>query len=254
MPIVSLLKRATGSSELPESNIRQEELLQAHLILTQKWLVYWIVYASYSAVETVLLLKQAVPFYSFLKTILFAWMVAPIFMSRQSDDLVSQASLTRDWLEFSENGCGYCYYYYLKPWLEGEVDFLSKWDFNQIIDNALGNFKGVKPYVSYYLGQASPGSKDAGASDPSVGSNISSLTSKLYDHGSFILVNQFFGNRAEQPSTSSTDSATSKDASLKPSLSSETGEDFDFVDRPKQEEVINRKNSDKVEGKKGWIW
>lgn len=210
-----------------------------------------------------LFLKHALPFYSLWKVVLFSWMVSPIFLSTianasaLSPNDLSAARLNRDWLEFSESGCGLCYYYYIKPWLDGEFEFFSKFDSLLLLDKLLiisPYFGSIKKF-KFFNSQGND-ENPFNYSSNSTQNGISNLASKIYDQGSYIFINQFFNS--EQPQSQpqhqplTNEFKREKDVNVGPTVSNETDEEFDFVDKPKVDDVTNRKG--KVEGKKGWIW
>ncbi|CAK7904902.1 hypothetical protein CAAN3_07S05666 [[Candida] anglica] len=245
VPIVSLLRRATTTSTDPSDPLyHQEELLQSRLLSTQKWLVYWIVYAAYSIVESVLFLKYTVPLYSLWKCIFFAWLIYPIFTSPED---ISTTNISKDWMSFSERGCGLCYYQYLKPWLEGEVSLLNSYDLNKLSGHISENVKLIFGFFTMFL------SKITNSNPGDTSSNLSSLTSKIVENGgSFLHLSQYFPQAGPSVNPIET-SATS--TSIHTSTT-ELEDEYDMIDRPIDDTLKSRNKPEVHENmhKKGWIW
>lgn len=232
VPIVSILKRAGNVAEGGNSSLSSEESLQIYLITTQKWLVFWIVFAAYTAVESILPLKFAIPFYSLWKTILFAWMISPMVI--KTNPSATAADVGSDWFTFSNSGCGFCYYHYLRPWLEGEVEFLYKLEIPS--SWRTGAFTALSSIPTFSMGTRK---------DPSTTATdtAAAYPFKLVKIGA-TYINQYLLQRVP-------DYDTSADA-VKPVEKIELEEEFDFVDIPTQQSEPIVKRNPSIEAKRGW--
>lgn len=106
-------------SNVPSEHPLKEEELQYSLNL-QKWLIFWIVHASFALVESVLFLKYLIPFYNFFKFGANVWMLSGISIADLlwPGQIDTMEKLTAKWTEFTENGCGMVFYTFIKPVLE----------------------------------------------------------------------------------------------------------------------------------------
>ncbi len=239
VPIVSILKRAGSVAEGGNTSLPSEESLQVYLITTQKWLVFWIVFAAYTAVESILPLKFAIPFYSLWKTILFAWMISPMVMMTNSS--ATAADVGSDWLAFSSSGCGLCYYHYLRPWLEGEVNFLYKFEIPS--SWRMGAFTALSSITLFPMGYFGTQRGSSTTTATTTTDTEAAYPFKLANMGA-TYINQYLSRRVPEYDMSAN--------AAKPMEKIELEEEFDFVDRPAQlpEPVVRRNLS--IEAKRGW--
>lgn len=257
VPINALLRKSGDSTAGTENG---EESLQRHLISIQKWMVYWIVYASLSVVESVFLLRYIVPMYSLIRLGISVWLISPMIIGPVGDTTESNNIVARkkEFDVFLQSGCGLCYYRFIKPWLDGEFKLFGGIDLSKIVSpSILGyiNQYELIHYITLYLNLNKPGEDRSG-------SNFFELVkSKVVDSsGSYLFVNNCFSDKA----TGETSAA--KDMRLNPNtLVEQTGadstlvnvlyEEYDVVDKPgAQDNLGNIKTEPKIEKRKGWIW
>lgn len=257
VPINALLRKSGDSTDGTENG---EESLQRHLISIQKWMVYWIVYASLSVVESVFLLRYIVPMYSLIRLGISVWLVSPMIIGPVGNTTGSNNIVARkkEFDLFLQSGCGLCYYRFIKPWLDGEFKLVGGIDLSKIIPPSILGYLNqyeLIHYIMLYLNLNKPGEERPG-------SNFFELVkSKVVDSsGSYLFVNNFFSGKATG------EASATKDMYLDPnSLDELTGadstlvnvlyEEYDVVDKPgTQDSLGNIKNEPKIEKRKGWIW
>lgn len=118
IPVHALLKKATGDTTALDLDERR---LQFHAVALQKWVVYWIVFATGLVVERVLFLRYIVPLYGMVRFFGTVWLLLPIASDFSAFNADAPATdLANNWLKFKEDGCGLVYFKYLKPVLDGE--------------------------------------------------------------------------------------------------------------------------------------
>ncbi|CUM49959.1 uncharacterized protein AC631_00859 [Debaryomyces fabryi] len=251
VPINALLRKP-GDSTNGSGN--SEESLQRHLISIQKWMVYWIVYASLNVVESVFLLRYIIPMYSLLRFGISVWLVSPMIIGPVGDTVRSNNIIARkkEFEQFLQSGCGLCYYNFIKPWLDGEFKVLGGIDLSKLISPSILGYLNqyeLIHYITQYLNL-----NKSGEDRPE--SNFFDLVkSKMVDStGSYLFVNNFFSDKATSEAKDiplDTDGLTGADSTPVNVLY----EEYDVVDKPKvQDNAGNIKSELKMEKRKGWIW
>lgn len=228
VPVNSLLKRARGE---PGEFGQEAQILQKHLLTTQKWLIYWIVYATCSVIEKVLFLSYVIPLYYMLRLGFSVWLLSPMFW----ETTISEGQTfdqNKDWASFTENGAGLVYFKYLKPWLDGELVFLSKFPLD---------FNDVKRYLMYIRPSLLLQFLNYGQNQTSnmSANNVGSLfaTAKSY----------FYSGE------STTTNIEPKEVidTAEPDLS----EEYDVIDSPDNtSEAAKRKVPEGVQKRSSWLW
>ncbi|CCE78899.1 Piso0_000933 [Millerozyma farinosa CBS 7064] len=261
VPINEILKRATGEQEGSDGSKDEGKALQYAIVGIQKWLIYWLVFASINVTETILLVKHLLPFYSFSTFIFRMWLISPFFISGYTTDLQGAISVAEKELnEFSQRGCGLIFFSFLKPWLDGEVSMLEDLNLNE---------KFSYLFSSSILSQvASMSVKDA--TGPSSGikddsSYLSTFVTRIKDAGTSSGITKYFyefqggDGRKDLGDQSLPKSHTSTESTLTDDISDE----YDLVDKPANASVKTAPNtagfSSSVEAKstekqKGWFW
>lgn len=276
VPINSLLKRATGESTTSIGH--EEKLLHYQLLTLQKWFIYWIVYASIQAVESILPLAYIIPGYSLLKLGFSIWLILPIatnfnfkFNQAQIENR-STADFDNEFIKFTQEGCGLIYFQYIRPWLDGELSILSKlpFDINTLQSVATKNF-GKLSFLSTYIGTGVINSNDDNnkknsnifdSNSESINANDSDVVSNIFNSmKSFIPTNAYFVQTESSKDIQSDSSANVED-------------EYDVIDKPasntheSENDIKQRKTTDDVAhatmtsdeqpsspvAKKGWFW
>ncbi|CUM63361.1 uncharacterized protein PRCAT00000934001 [Priceomyces carsonii] len=235
VPIQALLKRATGDNT--EQLGKDEELLQTHLLTIQKWLIYWMVTASCSVVESVLFLRYIVPFYSFFKFLFSLWLISPMFSTSTKVSGISEINREKEWAYFTDNGAGFVYYKFIKPWLDGELNVLSKLPFEpQKVFNSCVDRIGFSNALKMMGFMSADQSEEGQTANDGI---IYTLRSYLFDM-----------NGITRGSTSTATTATEA------SSYKDVVEEYDLVDKPiVKDGVTQRKTGSSEETvKKGWLW
>lgn len=218
VPINTLLKKAAGEQTNPIGH--EDKVLREHLVVLQKWFVYWIVYAAIHTVESVIPLHYLLPGYSFFRFLLSGWLVLPIFLSFRTE-AGGEDVTAKEWNSFSGQGCGLVYYQYLRPWLEGELSILANLPINvSAIQNFVLNNLSSLSFLLKYLNV--DGSK-AGAGGES--SYLGSVKSYLF--------------------------ATTPAAGPEGSRDDVVEAEYDVIDKPEQPGVTQRKVSG---DSRKWLW
>lgn len=257
VPINALLRKSGDSTDGTEND---EESLQRHLISIQKWMVYWIVYATLSVIESVFLLRYIVPMYSLIRLGISVWLVSPMIIGSVGNPTGSNNIVARkkEFDLFLQSGCGLCYYRFIKPWLDGEFKLIGGIDLSRIISPSLLGYLNqyeLIHYIMLYLHLNKPGE------DRPENNFFELVKSKMVDSsGSYLFVNNFFTDKATG------ETSAIKDMCLDPNtLDEPTGadstlvnvlyEEYDVVDKPRaQDNLGNIKTVPTVEKRKGWIW
>lgn len=259
VPINALLRK---SSETTNDSGSSEQRLQRHLISMQKWMVYWIVYASLNTAESVLLLRYIVPMYSLIRLGVSIWLVAPMITGIPSDEAEVNIAAARkkEFIQFLESGCGLCYYRFIKPCLNGEYKLPGGVDLTQIVSPSILEYLNQYELIRYVTSQLNLGKTNNAHPE---GSLFDVVKSKVIDtSSSYLFVNNFFSDKATSLST--VDKATDKDAkvpkeltAVKSSLVHVYDDEYDVVDKPGILEISDDTatiSEPKIEKRKGWIW
>lgn len=135
IPLGTMLKRATA----PKPTTLEEDTLNARLLTVQMWMIFWIVSGAIRIVETVLFVS-VLPLYLVARLCLSVWLVAPIVMySTRHKKPLTESDIHNEWVAFLCMGCGWVYFQYIKPLMEGQLAFLSV------------GFDGVEAQVGWLL-------------------------------------------------------------------------------------------------------
>ena len=257
VPVNALLRKSGDSTEGTENG---EESLQRHLISIQKWMVYWIVYASLSVVESVFLLRYIIPMYSLIRLGISVWLLSPMVIGQVGNTTGSNNIVARkkEFELFLQSGCGLCYYRFIKPWLDGEFNLVKGIDLSKIISPSILGYLNQYELINFimlYLNLNKPGE------DRPESNFFELVKSKVVDsNGSYLFVNNFFSDKAMD------ETSDTKDMSLDPGTTGEQAggdstlvnvlyEEYDVVDKPgAQDNSGYLKTEPKIEKRKGWIW
>lgn len=251
VPMNALLRKS-GDSTSGSGN--SEENLQRHLISIQKWMIYWIVYASLNVVESLFLLRYIIPMYSLVRFGISVWLVSPMIIGPVGDTVSSNNIIARkkEFEQFLQSGCGLCYYSFIKPWLDGEFRVLGGMDLSKVISPSvwgyLNQYELIR-YIAQYLSLSKSGE------DRPESNFFDLVKSKMVDsNGSYLFVNNFFSDKATSETKDvplDVDGLTGADSTLVNVLY----EEYDVVDKPSvQDNAGNIKAEPMVEKRKGWIW
>lgn len=222
VPINSLIKRATDDYD--ESK-QEATVLIYHTTQSQKWLIYWVTNTSIDLVCSISLLKYIVPFYTFLRLILAMWLLTPFLKLEASLKDYNDVS---DLNNFYESGCGLFYSRFLKPWLTGQIEFLSSSSFN--VNKVYDQFASVlrmiislmdRSPVSFVTQQPSVKPESVNAVNFDYISSLKNLTN-------------FFGQESAPSQLALTENKVE--------------EEYDVIDSPSNTESTG------VSTKKGWFW
>lgn len=135
--------------------------------------------------------------------------MAMSFKSEPGEDV------TREWTQFSSQGCGLVYYEYLRPWLEGELSILANLPFDL---GSVQRFAVQTLGLNFLLQYLNVDTKAEGE----VSGYFSSVRSYLF-----------------APSPSAGSEGSKDDAVVA---------EYDVIDKPEQPGVTQRKVS------RGWLW
>lgn len=238
------------TSETPNEKGNSEERLQRHLLSMQKWMVYWIVFGTVHVAESLLFLGYIVPMYSFIKLLFSMWLVSPmvIVTDGNNDGKSGVAANSKNIALFLENGCGLCYFRFVKPWLDGEFKHLVNLDISKLVPPSVLNYLNeyaLIQKVSSYL-------KSRGGEDVLDNGLFNLVKSKVLDtSGSYLFVNNFFSSNELETKAAEPTTEAKSDSMLLNSL-----EEYDLVDKPTVKDGLSERKKDvrKDETKRGWIW
>lgn len=227
----------------------------------QKWIIYWLVYASINVAETVLLVRHLLPFYSFSTFIFRMWLISPFFILGVTADLQGAISVAENELnEFSQRGCGLVFFSFLKPWLDGEVSMLENLNLNE----KLSYF-----FKSSILSQvASMAVKDAtgpgsGMKDDS--SYLSTFVTRIKDAGTSSGITKYFYEfqGSDGKKDLGDQSIPKLHTSTESTLTDDISDEYDLVDKPSNANAKTAPNTagfssgiepQSTEKLKGWFW
>lgn len=257
VPINTLLRKSVDSTDGTENG---EGNLQRHLISIQKWMIYWIVYASLSVVESIFLLRYIVPMYSLIRLGISVWLVSPMIIGTAGDTTGNNNIVARkkEFDLFLQSGCGFCYYRFIKPWLDGEFKLIGGFDLSKIISPSILGYLNQYELIHYivlYFNLNKPGG------DRPESNFFELVKSKVVESsGSYLFVNNIFSDKATSEVSATKDmcldpNTLDKLAGEDSTLVSVLYEEYDVVDKPgAQDNLGNVKAEPKITKRKGWIW
>lgn len=261
VPINEILKRATGDGEGSDGSRNEGKALQYATVGTQKWLIYWLVYASTNVAETVLLVKHLLPFYSFSTFIFRMWLLSPFFVLAFTIDLQETITVAeKDLSEFSQRGCGLVFFSLLKPWLDGEISMLEYLNWNERLSNFFRS--SVLNQVASIAVKDTTGS-GSGTKDSS--SFLSAFVTRIKDAGTSSGITKYFYEVQESDGKKDLgdQNITKLHISTESTIADDISDEYDVVDKPSNANLRAASNSSgfsssveaqHTEKLKGWFW